>query len=35
MLSIDLTRGSATYGSRAGSGPPCEIVRPETYHLIT
>ncbi|CAK8698059.1 unnamed protein product [Clavelina lepadiformis] len=24
-------QGSATYGPRAGSGPPCEIVRPETY----
>ncbi|CAK8688527.1 unnamed protein product [Clavelina lepadiformis] len=28
---VRIHQGSATYGPRAGSGPPCEIVRPETH----
>ena len=33
-VSDPLPQGSATYGPRAGSGPPCEIVRTETYQLV-
>ena len=29
-----INQGLATCGPRAGSGPPCEIVRPETYQLV-